>query len=63
MKKVVIIIMLSIFSVYSYEYHTNFGAGLSLAVGDGSSYMRPGPGVFFEPHAKLNKYLWIRWAH
>ena len=57
MKKVVSIILLQIFSVFSYEYHTNFGAGLSLAVGDGSSYMRPGPSVFFEPHVRLNKYF------
>lgn len=57
MKKVVTIILLSIISVYSYEYHTNVGAGLSIAVGEGSSFMRPGPSFSFEPNIKVNKYF------
>lgn len=59
MNKFSIFLLLAIFSVYSYEYHTNICAGLSLAVGDGSSYMRPGPGLSFEPNIKVNQYFGI----
>ncbi len=59
MKKFIALLLLATFTVYSYEYRTNFSAGLSLAVGDGSSYMRPGPGLSFEPNIKINQYFGI----
>lgn len=59
MKKLFSVLLLSIFTAYSYEYRTNFAAGLSLATGDLSSFYRPGPSVSFEPNFKLNNYCGI----
>jgi len=58
MKKLPFLILFLSISSYS-QYYTTISGGLSLAIGDKSEYVKPGPFASFETNVLLNKYFGI----
>jgi len=58
MNKLPFLILFLSISAYS-QYFTTISGGLSLAIGDNSEYVKPGPFASFETNVLLNKYFGI----
>lgn len=58
MKKLPFLILFLSISAYS-QYFTTISGGLSLAIGDESEYLKPGPFASFESNVLLNKHFGI----